>query len=433
MYRDSKNKLLYVGKAVDLAKRVKQYFLRDNAVGEKTRLLVSQISSLDTIETMSEFDALLLEARLIRQWEPKYNVVARDDKSPLYIVITLEERLPRIFPVRKTSLQGDALQNTPKHAVFGPFQNGQVTRDLLRTVRSIIPFCTQKRRDGRQCFYTHLGLCNPCPSAMVGIKDDILRKPLELKYRRNIFRIKDLLSGNSYKVIHEMETDMRLLAKEEKFEEANRIKQKIEAIYNLQARRFDPAMYLERSTLASDIRKEELSALRAVLQPYFHSIKPLHRIECIDISHTGGSSSTGSLVVLANGITDTGQYRRFKIRRKEAPNDTAMIAEVISRRIGHAEWPMPDLLVIDGGKGQISAAMQIIHEKIPIIGLAKRFEEIIVPIYEQKARPFEAKVAFKVIRLPLTSQAIHVLQRIRDEAHRFARSYHHLLRSKLIG
>jgi len=150
-------------------------------------------------------------------------------------------------------------------------------------------------------------------------------------------------------------------------------------------------------------------------------LAPITRIECIDISNIHGKHSTGSLVVLLNAIPSTSDYRRFKIRTKDAPNDTAMIAEVLRRRLKHTEWPYPQLLVVDGGKGQVAAAVTVLGSlAIPVIGFAKRFEEIIVPMGSD----------WKIIRLPVSHKGLHLLQRIRDESHRFALRYHRLLRSR---
>lgn len=420
IYRDINDTVIYVGKAVDLRKRISQYFQRDDALGLKTKALVEKIAKIEIIKTAGEFDALLLEAKLIHDLQPHYNSLAKDDKSPIYILLTTDEELPRVLLVRKTGLPA-----TKSHGpvIFGPFQSSWVTRELLRRSRRIIPFCTQKERNGKPCFYTHLHLCDPCPSVIIKMPDSPLRKKEVLRYRRNIMRLKALLSGKSTNVRLELEKDMRLAAKNNLFEEAQLIKGELESLSGIESARFDPTMYLTRVQLADDANLEEITQLLKILQPYYPDLQNLTRIECIDISNISGTLSTGSLVVLTDGLIDTHEYRKFRIRRKETPNDTAMVSEVVNRRMKHHEWPKPDLLVIDGGKGQVSAAVESLNSlklDIPVIGLAKRFEEIVVPLNGD----------FKVIRISPTSPAIHLLQRIRDEAHRFARNYHLLLRSK---
>lgn len=410
LYRDTGGTILYIGKAKDLKKRVSQYFQRDDAIGAKTKLLVSQIATIETISTASEFDALLLEAKLIHDNAPKYNVVLKDDKSPLYILLTMSESLPHVLTLRRSDLPRKMHR---ADICFGPFQSANIVRSILRQLRHSIPYCTQKKRTGRPCFYSHLGLCNPCPSAPETDKT---------AYRRNIFRLKNILSGKSDSVLRDLEKDMQHAAKENKFEDAAAIRNHIQNLRYMMQKQYDPMLYMSSDTGVEDIYQKELEALRHTLLPYIPKLRQLHRIECIDISNTSGKQATGSLVVLTDGHKDTNQYKRFRIRRENSPNDVAMISEVVTRRFSHPEWGTPDLFIVDGGKPQVNAATNVMST-IPIIGLAKRFEEIIVP----------QGSGWKIIRITYTSPALHVLQRIRDEAHRFAISYHRLLRKKAFG
>ncbi|KKU87304.1 hypothetical protein A3A64_00225 [Candidatus Gottesmanbacteria bacterium RIFCSPLOWO2_01_FULL_48_11] len=415
LFKDEQGSVLYVGKAKDLKKRVSHYATRE-AIGEKTKALVMEATHLEIVETASEFDALLLEADRIRQYQPKYNVILKDDKSPLYVLLTLSEELPHVYTIRRTDI--------PKHsnkgdALFGPFQSARVLRSLLRHIRYSIPYCTQKRRTTKPCFYTHLGLCSPCPSAIMTLPV-AQKKSLIHQYRVNIFRLKNIFSGKSSDVVGDMEKDMKEQAAGNRFEEAAVTKQHIFNLYRILQTSYDPMRYMESDAAVEDILTLELSELQAILAPHIPSVSELHRIECVDIANTQGQYATGSIVVLTDGKKDTSQYRRFRIRRKNLPNDVAMIAEVVARRLSHPEWPYPDLLVVDGGKGQVKAAQQALSLTIPIIGLAKRFEELVIP----------KENGWKTIRIPLTSPALHVVQRIRDEAHRFANSYHRLLRRR---
>lgn len=426
IYKNDKGQIIYVGKAVNLSKRVKQYFQRDNAVGLKTPLLVSEIVSLDTIQTQSEFDALLLEAKLIKEYQPRYNVISKDDKSPLYVFIDFRKILPTITVGRKTKQQ-KLIHPTPKDqlVIFGPFQSAKTARNLLRSLRKIVPYCTQKQRNGKKCFYTHLGLCSPCPSYIEKLPDGEEKDQLTQQYRQHMFRLRDILSGKSFPVIHEMEQEMERFASEHKYEEAASVRNQLFALRTLLTKRYDPSLYVQSDTLLDDIIDSQQKELLKVLKPYMPSLESLDRIECYDISNTQGTFSTASMVVMTNGIIDKSQYRKFRIRTKEAPNDYAMIFETLSRRLKHTEWQYPNLFVIDGGKGQINAATKAIlpyikQEEVCIIGLAKREEEIIIPFHDE----------WKVIRLDYSSPALHLLQKLRDEAHRFAKKYHTLLRSK---
>jgi excinuclease ABC subunit C len=418
LYINEAGETIYIGKAKDLKKRVSQYFQRDDAIGAKTTTLVAQIHRIKTIATDSEFDALLLEAKLIREFLPRYNVISRDDKSPLYIGITTHELLPRILWMRRTSLSVH-----PDATIFGPFQSARTVRSLLHDVRRIIPYCTQKNRNGKPCFYTHLGLCDPCPSLLSKMVDSPERKKLFSQYRSNIRKIVAILSGRSLGLLRVLEKDMKIYAKNQQYELAQKRKGQIAALHGLLERHFDPNVYMHNETFARDIRAEESESLRRVLSEVYPHIPPIHRIECIDISNTLGKNATGSLVVLIDGQPATSEYRRFKIRTKNAPNDVAMISEVLRRRVSHEEWSLPQLLVIDGGKGQVHAAKKVLEEldiSLPLIGLSKRFEEIVVPLVD----------GWKIIKLPVSHIGLHMLERIRDESHRFALRYHRLLRSR---
>ncbi|OGG11982.1 hypothetical protein A2Z00_02030 [Candidatus Gottesmanbacteria bacterium RBG_13_45_10] len=421
IYKNLDNVVLYVGKAKDLKRRVMQYFHRDDAVGAKTRLLVSQIAHIETIRTQSEFDALLLEAKRIHDFYPKYNVVAKDDKSPLYVAITMDEELPRILFVRKP--KNESACPSGKRLIFGPFQSGRTIRSILRLLRRVVPYCSQKIRNGKPCFYTHLGLCDPCPSVILRLPDSEEKKTLTRLYRKHIRHIADILSGKSTAVLADMEKEMHTLANHNDFEKANTVKMSIDRLNEIHTHHYDPSLYIENDSFLAHVTEQQIDDLRKALQPFFPDMAPLHRIECVDVSNTPGQFAAASLVVLSDGRPDTSLYRRFHIRSSDTSSDVAMIEEVIRRRFAHKEWSYPDLLVIDGGKGQLQSALGAMHSlgiHLPVVGLAKRDEEIIV---------FDNN-RYLVLRLPRTSPALHLVQLVRDESHRFALSYHKKLRAK---
>jgi len=418
IYRNADKAVIYVGKAVDLSRRVKQYFQRDDAVGEKTTRLVAEIASIETIPTTSEFDALLLEAKLIRQYLPKYNVVSRDDKSYLYVVITLSEELPRILLVRKGELP--LYERVAKNAIYGPFQSSYALRGLLRQLRSIVPYCTQKERRGKACFYTHLGLCDPCPGVIVALEGDAKKQAVH-RYRTHLFRLNALFQGKTSWLVKEYEKEMRAYADQLAFEKAGIIKERLQFLNGMAAYRYDPQIFLDQG--ATDIYQEELSELLLRISRYYPQIESLHRIECFDISNLMGKQAVGSMTVLHDGRPEKGEYRKFKIATVKGISDVAMMREVLTRRLAHTEWQFPNLLIVDGGKPQVETAKTVFAElgiTIPLVGLAKREEELVIP--QEKG--------FSILRLPLSGRAIKVVQRIRDEAHRFAITYHRLLRSK---
>lgn len=412
LFKNIDGVVIYVGKAIDLARRVRQYFGK-RSDDRKTEQLVGNINRIEIRKTLTEFDALLLEASLIHSLQPRYNSIAKDDRSPLYIVIALHDKLPRVFVSRKNALKN----YHPKDFILGPFLSGRVVRQLLRDLRHVVPYCTQTRRNGRPCFYTHLGLCDPCPSVISAIRSMANKQSQIRTYRKNIYRLVAILRGKASRVLHDMETSMRSLAGQNKFEQAAMIKSQLEALQHMYGRAHSPMTF---EYPPANERSEALGRLRDALATYYPMMGNLMRIECVDISNLAGSDASGSLTVLIGGIPEPSAYRRFRIRSTATPNDSAMIEEVVKRRLTHAEWPFPDLLVVDGGKGQVLRAKRTIDAtglNIPVIGLAKRFEEIIVP----------AEVGFKTVRLRFSDPALHLLQVVRDEAHRFALRYHKTL------
>lgn len=418
LYKNDEGTVIYVGKARDLSRRVKQYFTRRAGMDEKTKRLVADIRSIQTIATTSEFDALLLEAKLIREFMPKYNVISRDDKSPLYVVITLSETLPRLFLVRKGEI--GTYSRNKQNAVYGPFQSGFAVRGLLRQLRSIVPYCTQKQRTGKPCFYTHLGLCQPCPSAIVSFSGAEQKEKTAL-YRKNMLRLKALFDGKVRWLAEEYEKEMRRFAELQQFELASAVKQRLLLLNSLSQHRYDPQVFIEQG--AADIYEEELAELHTYLCKFYPNLKPLTRIECFDISNLYGQQAVGSMVVLLSGRPESHEYRKFRIKTVHGISDVSMMDEVLSRRLKHREWPYPQFILIDGGKPQVAAARDVLRRSqlsIPMAGLAKREEEIVIPDGND----------FVTLRLPLSGRAIKVLMRIRDEAHRFAITYHRLLRSK---
>jgi excinuclease ABC subunit C len=450
VYLDKQNHVLYVGKAKNLKSRVSSYFANTIKLGGKTRVLVSQIEKIRITIVESELEALLLEAFYINKYNPKYNILMKDGKSYIKIRITIKDEYPKVLLARQEE-QEDSLY-------FGPYPSTTAVKLVLKTIRRIFPFQSVPNHAKRICLYNHLGLC-PCPP--------VFRSPeLKKEYRKNIRGIIRMLNGESKKIMKELEEERDEMSKEEKYEEALKIQRKINALSIVTTPFHRPFEYDINPNLRTDLRKEELNGLMKILN-HCHSeqseeshttqIKKLERIECYDISNTQGTNATGSMVVFINGEKESSQYRKFKIRRdyllssrtkqrevrdplhtenrerdfsvrpndkKEKPNDFAMMKEVLTRRLKHEDWHFPDLLIVDGGKGQVSSALVALAESgvsIPLIGLAKREETIIVPLKDSQ---------FREISLPKNSPSLHLLMRIRDEAHRFAITYHRKLRSK---
>lgn len=420
-FKDDRGVILYIGKAINLRRRVSSYFQKTDH-DAKTAQMVPQITRIEITGVDSEFEALLLEAALIRKHVPKYNIIWKDDKQYIYIKITNEE-FPRIlFSRKEEEPKGRTSRRILDAMYFGPFSSKRTVKDVLSYLRSIFPYCTQNRESNRPCFYTHIGLCYPCPSDIRRMKGETARQA-KLRYRRNIRRIRTLLSGQIDAVKKSLLKDMQGASAHQQFEESARIRDRLQTLELLLRTYHAPEEYIKNPELVQTIREKEEQALRAYLKPYMGELPPLTRIECYDVSNISGTLATGSMVTFIGGDPAKDYYRRFRIRTKTTPDDFAMLREMLRRRLKHTEWNLPDLFIIDGGKPQLLAIGRVMKEcsiGLPVIGLAKHFEEIVIP----------KGGTFTKIQPRVDSPAIHLLQRIRDEAHRFAHKYHEHLRLK---
>jgi excinuclease ABC subunit C len=412
-YYDKTGKILYVGKAKNLKKRVSSYFHK-RGHDAKTTQLVQLIESIEIIPVESEFDALNLEARLINQKKPHYNIILKDDKHYLYIKITDEE-----FPLVTVSRKED----DKKALFFGPYPSSQSVKVILRYLRHIFPYCSQKRPVKKPCFYTHIGLCYPCPGEIIGTPPEIYAA-LKRKYRLNIKHIKDLLQDKRDTLQDELVSQMKDLSKEERYEEAAFVRDTLNKIDYL-VHHFDRTdEYMDNPDLARQTWLEEQRELTETLAPYFPNLTLIHRIECYDVSNISGQLSVGAMVTFIDGEPVKGQYRKFRLKTTGKPDDFAMHSEMMTRRLKHVgDWSFPELFVIDGGKPQLVAIYKVMGKAgvtVPVVGLAKEEEEIVVP----------KEGDFLKLRLPRNSRALRLIQRLRDESHRFAHNYHEQLRMK---
>ena len=393
IYKNKEGKILYVGKAIDLYSRVSSYFSGPH--DPKTVSLVENISSCETIEVASELEALILEANLIKKHLPPYNIKLTDDKDYLYIKVT-DEPFPKIVTARKKELE-DARE------FFGPFPSSRVGRTTLKKLRRIFPWCANPESGGRPCFFFHINLCpGPC-AGKVSQKD----------YNKIINNFRQFMRGEKEKLVASLQKEMEEAAKKLEFEKAQTIKKTIEGMEYL-TQTNSAEVYLENPNFIEDQNRQSVEQLQKDL-----NLPALpERIECYDISNLQGGLAVGSLVVLTSGQIDKKWYRKFKIYAEGKPNDTAMMTEVLTRRVKHKEWPKPDLILVDGGKGQVSAVFAVLQEQnwdVPLYGLATRMEWLYASDKE-------------VIKLSKSSLSLRLLQKIRDEAHRFAVSYHRKLR-----
>lgn len=552
IYKDKQSNVLYVGKAKNLRTRVRSYFRPNAKLDEAKKHMVQKVTSLETIVTDYESEALILEANLIRQYQPPYNVILTDDKFYLFIKITVNEDWPRIFPVRKIK--------SDKARYFGPYSSAASVRQTLKLLRRIFPYHLEKKSSHDMIF--------PHPLFPLSTKNTIHHLPtttdnhselLNNQYQQNIQNIIHFLQGERTAIIKTLNHGMRQAAQQKDFERAAIFRDQLQAIKKLTG---NQKIYLPRQesfdvvSLATQhnysaanvfaIRHGKLinkntfllrhrqktpsnEILRQFLLQYYrdaqntaplilipetlpnlnllsqfitatfavphrgpkkqlldmgqlnakqllqseqsnwqqetktkqalHDLaqvlglnsstnpnsRPLQRIETYDISNIQGKQATGSMVVFINGQPDKSQYRKFRVKTKHTPDDFAMLQEIIGRRLTRLKQDQlntktivhhpPDLILIDGGKGQLSAVQKILSElkiDIPIASIAKKEETLFTYITIKQSIPTidKSTKSTQAINLPYDSDALYLIQRMRDEAHRFGITYHRLLRSK---
>ena len=521
--KDDHGKIIYVGKAIVLKNRVRQYFQSSRNHTPKVRAMVSHIADFETIMTANEVESLILEANLIKKHRPRYNIRLKDDKSYPYVKVTVQEDFPCVFITRRVLRDGARY--------FGPYTNVTALRDSLKLLRRLFPLRTCRTMPERPCLEYHIKRClAPCVGK-VEAED----------YRAMIRAVLLFLEGRTDDVERELEQRMNAAAEAYHFETAARLRDQLSAVRTAAERQNivtgagdQDAVGMARSAagvcvqiffirggkmigrehflLRGSEEESDADILRAFLEQYYnqatfvprevllpcaidaaaqatieawlaarkgggkvalltpqrgtkHDIvqmatgnaakfladeetrrslldeqtlgaveelgrylglkHPPRRMECFDISHNQGQETVASMVVFEDGAPKKSDYRRFKIRSTEGkPDDFLSMREVTMRRyVGLPEEELPDLIIIDGGKGQLSSALEIIrhaagHKDVPVVGLAKQFELVFT---EGNSEPVE---------LPRRSQALYLIQRIRDEAHRFAITFHRKLRGK---
>jgi excinuclease ABC subunit C len=410
LMKDERGRVLYIGKAKSLRHRAASYFtdaaLQDRRVAD----MIPLIADIDYLDAESEVDALLLEARLIKDIQPRFNVDLKDDKSFPYLQIITNEEFPRVEFTREPADKGVKL--------YGPFANAGALRGAIQVLQRVFKFRTcsldiqsddPKWKYYRPCLLYNIQQCTAPCNLRISEED----------YKEDIKRLRLFLDGKRQKLLKEMNDQMREAAESLQFEKAAKLRDEIQALKKLHLRG-DLDTHEQPEVFFVDPKKG-LTSLRKSL-----GLESEPRtIEGVDIAHLGGSETVASLVTFLDGIPFKPGYRRFQIKTVGGVDDFASIKEVILRRFRPEridEWSKPDLLMIDGGKGQVGAALAAFRElgESPpaLVGLAKREEEIIVPSADQP------------LKLSRHNAGLRLLQSVRDEAHRFARHYHHLLRSK---
>lgn len=407
----NKKQILYIGKSTNIKARISSH-MESAKIDAKENAITRNADTIGYYLCDSEFKALLLESSLISNYKPKYNSRWRDDKSYLYIKIIDDTSYPKIVPTRKPK----DFDKITKSSIFGPFPSMTSVVQLMREIRKIIPYCSQKKISKASCFYSKIGLCNPCPNNIEKINNLKIRNKLKALYKRNINLIKKTLSGHSELVLREFYRQLKKLKKNQKYEEAIDVRNKIIRFEKLL---YDAQFSNEESLLNSST--EALKSLNGFLSKYFRIKNNLERIECYDVSNLAFDQPSASMTVLNNGHVDKSKYRRFKIKRKRDLSDFNMIEEVLKRRFNN-KWRNPDLILVDGGRPQVETVkktLENLSKNIPVVGIAKHPDRLILSINgSYTIRPDYHDLGFNLLR------------RLRDESHRFARKYHLFLRAK---
>jgi excinuclease ABC subunit C len=437
IYRDQKGDIIYIGKATNLKSRVSSYFSGSVQTNRPIEKMIHEVEDIETEQTDSVLEALILESNLIKRHQPKYNVLEKDDKSFAYFVVTKEE-FPKVIIIRYTDLLkisnfkfkiknqyqiiNDKIQNRNfkyKDVLidkyYGPYTSKYQMEIVLKIVRRIFPFHAMKQKSEKGCLDFQLGKC-PGPYAGAISKED---------YKKNINGIKMILEGKKKRLLTDLEKEMKSAAKKNEFEKAGELRNKIFALGHIR----DVALMTRDFENQSSVIPGRVDSHQSQF-----NVKNT-RIEAYDISNISGQHAVGSMVVFSaqggsafggeNWQPNKSQYRKFKIKTVEGSNDVAMMKEVLLRRFKN-DWAMPDLILLDGGVGHVNMADKLLHNElglaIDIVGVAKG--------------PSRKNLKFEILNLKLNQEIQNILdnklliKNIMDEAHRFAITYHRKLRSK---
>lgn len=394
LMKDVHGSVIYVGKAASLKRRVRQHFERPH--GPHIPEMTKQVVEIDYVEKPTALEALILEANLIKHYWPKYNVLQKDNTSFMYLAIT-DEEYPRPLLVRGKDLDDDTAKTYK--VVFGPYTSSRSLKSALDLVRKAFPWSTCIPGQKRPCFYHHLKLC---PGVCIGVAD-------KKTYQKTIRDLIKFFEGKKEDILKAYQKAMKLASKEKRYEEAASYRNKIYFLEHIQ----DVAVLKRDDEEVDRIKPGEGMAVNL-----------FGRIEGYDISNISGTSQVASMVVFENGAPAKAEYRKFKIKSVEGPNDVASMRETLMRRLGHREWRKPDLILIDGGLPQVHAAEEVLHHlniQIPVVGIAKGKER-------KRNDIICSRVSVELCNL--CNQYVDLLASVRDEAHRFAITYHKKLRSK---
>ena len=402
--KNAQGEIIYVGKAAVLKNRVRQYFHRTKK-DPKTTALVAEIADTDWIVVDTEMDALFLESEMIKRYKPKWNILLRDDKAVSYVRIDLKSQVPYVSITR--------IPQDDKARYIGPFYGKTAIQKSLRILRHIFPYY-DKPYTGKKTLNTDLGLTP-------GIEVATNKEQAIKEYKQNLRKLILYLEGGRQKLLKQTEKEMYEASKAQNYELATKLRNQLQSLQALRKKIvFSDKEFLN---ISSDQALKQLQMLLKSQHPAL--IKPPVRIEGYDVSHQSGTNAVASMVVFTNGTADRAEYRKFKIRQKNSQDDLASLTETITRRLKHPEWPYPDLIILDGGITQINAVKdQLTEHHIAVIGRDKSGDH-------SHSAPVNIVLADGTYHpLPTSSHIARLIARIDEEAHRFAITYHTLLKRK---
>lgn len=392
IFKSFDNKILYIGKATSLKNRVGQYFSgqEEKSRGIRIKNLIQKVFDLEIIETNSVLEALILESEYIKRYQPKFNIEGKDDKSYSYFIIT-KEKFPRVLILRKTDFDKriNNIKEIKQGKKFGPYTSVEKIRIALKIIRKIFPFHNRMEKTEKGCLSYQIGLC-PGPYD---------NKITEKDYKKNMRNISLFLTGHKKKILKELKKEMKFYAEKQEFEKANLVKKQIYSLNHIN----DIAL----------IKKEDSFNMSN------------ERVECYDISHIDGEYMVASMVVAIGGRFDISKYRKFKIKYTLGIDDVGAMREVLARRFNHLDdWGIPNAIILDGGQGHLNMGEKLMNDfgvsstVIGLLSVAKGPTRKKVDIYESKE--FPTKITIK--------NNLRLIEKLREEAHRFAINYHRKLR-----
>lgn len=430
-FKNKTGEIIYIGKAVNLKSRVLSYWGKGVKHSPAKHSMMKKIVSIEWIETESEVEALLLESNLVKKHQPQYNIVLRDDKRFVYIKVSTEETWPRIFMTRKIDKSGK---------FYGPFVSTEAVRETLKVVRKIWPFRSCARLSKKACLYYRIGKCPGCCENFINEKE----------YLKSIRQISLFLDGRKKQVVGDIKKAIKELEKLDLIAPPlKKLPKNIivrdadiidtatinidETINNLKYKLINLNKVLEGANVLSLMNKYATDVVE--LAKILRLSRVPNRIEGYDISNILGRHAVGSMVVFNDGEANKSEYRKFKIKlTDDDAGDVWMLNEVLIRRFKRIvdcddKWPKPDLIIIDGGKQQLNVAVRLLKKfklDIPVLAVSKGAGLRSAQAPDKIFFPGEKNA----LELPLSSPALHIIKRVRDESHRFAVKYHRELRSR---